>query len=62
MALLDDEFYSLTPKTNQFSEWIKDISSRRGEVNEKKFSDPGFVGNEYSKLIDASKLRDHCKK
>lgn len=34
----------------------------RQEVNEKKFTDPHFVATELQKILEASSLRESCKR
>lgn len=50
------------PKVNNLLQTVTLLQAKRLEVNEKKFTDPSFVRAEVVKLMDATSLRELCKK
>lgn len=59
--LLDD-IENLNAHLEGFHKMVDVCKVSRAEVNQKKFSDPDFVLQEYTKVMEANAKRDFCKK
>ena len=62
MIILESELEVLVEEISSLNTLILKRSENRHLVNEKKFSEPEYVEKEFGNLMEASSIRERCKK